>query len=117
MKRARRKTRSDDSVIAESGANIFADMLLPDAEELHTKVRLAVALYHAIKRRKLKQAEAAKILGVAQPKVSALMHGKLNGFSVQKLIEFLTALNHDVDIVVHERPVRKGAGKITVLSQ
>jgi|ERR1700741_2531182 len=117
MKRAKRKTRIDDSAIAESGPNIFADMDLPDAEELHTKVRLAVALYHAIKGRKLKQAEAAKILGVAQPKVSALMHGKLDGFSVQKLIEFLTSLNRDVDIVIRPRPAKRGAGRITVLSR
>jgi len=117
MKGTERKTRIDDTTITQSGPNIFADMDLPDAEELHTKVRLAVALYHVIKGRKLKQAQAAKILGIPQPKVSALLNGKLGGFSSQKLIEFLTAMNNDVDIVIKPRRVKSGAGKITVLSQ
>jgi predicted XRE-type DNA-binding protein len=90
-------------VIRGSG-NVFADMGLPDAAELDTKVRLGAALNQVVARRALSQAEVAAALGINQPKVSALLHYKLEGFSVERLMHFLVALGQDVEIVVKSKP-------------
>jgi len=92
-----------ERVIPSSG-NVFADMGLPDADELDTKVRLGAAICRIVERRKLAQIEVAAALGINQPKVSALLHYKLEGFSVERLMRFLTALGHDVEIVIRPRP-------------
>jgi transcriptional regulator with XRE-family HTH domain len=57
-----------------------------------------------LEQRKLSQAEAAKVLGVTQPKVSALRHYKLVGFSVERLMNLLMALDHDIEIVIRPKP-------------
>jgi predicted XRE-type DNA-binding protein len=88
-----------ERVIPSSG-NVFADMGLPDADELDTKVQLGAAICRIVERRRLTQIEVAAALGINQPKVSALLHYKLEGFSVERLMRFLTALGHDVEIVV-----------------
>ncbi|MGD0345793.1 MAG: helix-turn-helix transcriptional regulator [Terracidiphilus sp.] len=95
--------RSREQIIPSSG-NVFADMGLPDADELDTKVRLGAAICRIVERRKLAQIEVAAALGINQPKVSALLHYKLEGFSVERLMRFLTALGHDVEIVIRPRP-------------
>ena len=92
-----------DRVVQSSG-NVFADMGLPDAAELGTKARLGAAIIRTIERRGLTQAEVAVVLGINQPKVSALLHYKLEGFSVERLMRFLVALGHDVEIVVKAKP-------------
>ncbi len=97
-----------DNVIASSG-NVFADMGLPDAAELDTKARLGVAIHKSIKRQRLSQTEVAAALGVNQPKVSALLHYKLEGFSVERLMKFLVALGQDVEIVVKSKPRTRSA--------
>src|ERR1041385_638742 len=111
MKRGNRKSEGKIEV-TEGTTNVFADLGYPDAAERQAKVRLARLLQNILKAHKLKQRELAKILGVPQPKVSALLNYRLDGFSVEKLIEFIAALSHNVDIVVHERSARRGAGKI-----
>ena len=91
-----------------SSGNVFADLGLPNADEQLAKVRLAMLIQRAIKARRLPQAAAADIWGVSQPKVSALVNYDLNGFSVERLMNFLNALGHDVEIVVHRgRRTRK----------
>jgi predicted XRE-type DNA-binding protein len=97
-----------ERVIPSSG-NVFADMGLPDADELDTKVRLGAAICRIVERRKLTQIEVAAALGINQPKVSALLHYKLEGFSVERLMRFLTALGHDVEIVIRPRPRARSA--------
>ena len=99
--------------ITTSSGNVFADMGLPDAEELHTKVRLGAAICRIVERRGLTQAQVAAALDINQPKVSALLHYKLEGFSVERLMRFLTALGHDVEIVIRPRP-RAHAARIAV---
>jgi len=84
--------------------NVFADLGLPDAEELKAKSDLAIEIVRIIEDRDLKQAEAAEIMGVDQPKVSALVNGKLDGFSMERLYRFLNALGSDVEIVVKPKP-------------
>jgi predicted XRE-type DNA-binding protein len=97
-----------NQVIRSSG-NVFADLGLPDAAELHTKARLCAAINRIVERQRLTQAELAAALGVNQPKVSALLHYKLEGFSVERLMHFLVALGHDVEILVKSKPSTRSA--------
>jgi predicted XRE-type DNA-binding protein len=95
-----KQAKSANKVVASSG-NVFADLGLPDAAELDTKVRLAVAVNRLLESRWLTQAAAATALSISQPKISALKHYKLQGFSVERLMTFLTALGSDIEIRVH----------------
>ncbi len=100
--------RSTERIVASSGS-AFADMGLPDAAELDTKARLGAAICRIVEGRHLTQAETAAALGINQPKVSALLHYKLEGFSVERLMRFLVVLGHDVEIVVKGRPRARAA--------
>jgi predicted XRE-type DNA-binding protein len=100
--------------IKPSSGNVFADLGFKDADERQTKVRLAVALNRILVAMKLSQVKAAERLGVNQPKVSALKNYKLEGFSVERLLGFVTALNCDVEIVIRPRSRVRKAGRITV---
>ena len=82
---------------------------MPDAEELDTKVRLGAAICCIVERRRLTQAQVAAALGVNQPKVSALLHYKLEGFSVERLMRFLVVLGKDVEIVIRTKPPSRSA--------
>jgi predicted XRE-type DNA-binding protein len=95
--------------VIESSGNVFADMGLEDADELGTKARLGAAINRIVERRGLTQAEVATALQINQPKVSALLHYKLEGFSVERLMRFLVALGQDVEIVVKEKPRTRSA--------
>ncbi len=100
--------------ITRGTGNVFADLGLPDASERQTKTRLALAINRIIKDQRLKQIDAARLLGVPQPKVSALVNYRLDGFSVEKLMDFIVALGRDVEIIV--RPTRgNDAARIMVL--
>ncbi len=101
-------TRTTERVIPSSG-NVFADMNLPDAAELDTKARLGAAICRIVERRRLTQADVAAALAINQPKVSALLNYKLEGFSVERLMRFLVVLGHDVEIVIKARPRSRSA--------
>lgn len=99
--------------IERGTGNVFADLGLPDAIDRQTKTRLAMEVNEILKVRKLRQAAAATLLGIPQPKVSALVNFRLDGFSVERLMSFLTLLNRDVEIVI--RPSRdERAGHVSV---
>src|SRR6516162_11630432 len=83
-----------------SSGNVFADLNLPNADDLLAKAELAAKIIAEIQRRRLTQRQAAAILGVDQPKVSALKQGKLSGFSIERLIRLLLKLGRDVEISV-----------------
>ena len=102
--------------ITESSGNVFADLGFTHADERQAKLRLAYTLNQVIEERKLRQADAAKVLGVTQPKVSALRHYKLAGFSVERLMNLLTALDQDVEIVIRRKPRSRKAGRISVVA-
>ena len=103
-----------DTSITRGTGNVFADLDLPDAGERQTKTRLALALNRIIKDQGLKQIDAARLLSVPQPKVSALVNYRLEGFSVEKLMNFIVALGRDVEIIV--RPTRgSDAARVLVL--
>ena len=97
-------------------ANVFADLGFPDAAERQAKLRLAYSLNQVLEARQLSQADAAKVLGVTQRKVSALRHYKLAGFSVERLMNLLTALDQDVEIVIRQKPRSRKAGRISVVA-
>jgi predicted XRE-type DNA-binding protein len=80
--------------------NVFADLGLPNSDELLIKAELVHHISELISERKLTQVEAAEILGIDQPKVSALVRGKLSGFSTERLFRFLNALGSSVEIRV-----------------
>ena len=101
--------------ITHGTGNVFADIGLPDAGDRQTKTRLAMAVNALIADRKLRQADAALVLGIPQPRISALRHYKLDAFSVEKLLEFLTALDQDVDIMIRPH-AGDGAGAVSVLT-
>jgi predicted XRE-type DNA-binding protein len=103
-----------DNFITRGTGNVFADLGLPDAGERQTKTRLALALNRIIKERGLKQIDAARLLGIPQPKVSALVNYRLDGFSVEKLMEFIVALGRDVEIIVR-LPRGGDAARVVVL--
>jgi len=105
-----------DDTITRGTGNVFADLGYADAEERQTKLRLAHAINDIIGRRRLTQAAAAVKLGVNQPKVSALARYKLDGFSVERLMTFLTALDQDVEIVIRRKPRSRAVGRILVVA-
>jgi predicted XRE-type DNA-binding protein len=107
---AKRKTQSN---ITESSGNVFADIGFPNPEQELLKARLTLQIYQVIKQRKLTQARAGEILGIKQPHVSGLMRGRSGNFSVERLMDFLTALGHDVEIRVKQ--TRKEHGRVSVV--
>lgn len=102
--------------ITRGSRNVFADLGYADAEERQTKLRLAYALNQIIDERRLTQAAAAGKLGINQPKVSALQNYKLEGFSVERLMTFLNALDRDVEIVIKKKPRSRAAARISVVA-
>ena len=112
---ANRRGERRETVTRGTG-NVFADLGFPDAAERHAKLRLAYALNQVLKDRKLSQADAAKALGITQPKVSSLRNYKLAGFSVERLMNLLTALDQDVEIVIRRKPRSRKTGRISVVA-
>ena len=107
------KKKNKPAVMAGSG-NVFADLGLRKPEERQTKVRLAVEINRIIAAGRISQAAASELLEINQPKISALANYKLNGFSVERLMNFLTALGADVQIVVRKKPGSRRPGRIHV---
>jgi predicted XRE-type DNA-binding protein len=91
---------TDNIPVVEGSDNVFADLELPNVDELQMKAELTRQLYNRIVALGLSQGQAATQLGLKQPDVSKLMHGRFTGFSVDRLIALLTALEVDVDIVL-----------------
>jgi len=92
--------------------NVFADLGLPDAGEHLIKAGLVVKIDRTIRQRHLTQAAAAQLMGIDQPKVSAMLAGQFRGYSVERLMRFLVALGHDVEIVV--KPLKRGSAELRV---
>src|ERR1035438_2822909 len=91
---------------ARSSGNVFADLGLPHPEQELLKAKLTLQIYRLIKERGLRQAEAGRILGIKQPHVSALMRNCSGAFSLERLMDFLTALGQDVKITVDRKSTR-----------
>jgi predicted XRE-type DNA-binding protein len=113
---SKRKTRVIEGVeIHEGSSNVYADLGYPDAEEMLIKARLVRKISEIVRSKGLTQVQTAKVLGLTQPKVSALFRGQFRGISERKLIDCLTSLGRDVEIVVRDAPRRRTGGKLTVV--
>jgi predicted XRE-type DNA-binding protein len=98
--------------VRRSSGNVFADLGVKDAAEKQTKVRLAFAINGILQKSRLSQAGAAERLGINQPKISALANYRLDGFSVERLMNFLNALGRDVEIVIGQRRSKRAGIRV-----
>ena len=112
-KRRSKVTRTIE--VYEGGGNVYADLGYPDADQMLVKAKLVRKISEIVRTKGLTQVETAKILGLTQPKVSALLRGQFRGVSERKLIYCLTSLGRDVEIVVKDAPRRRDGGKLTVV--
>ena len=103
--------------IETSDGNVFADLGLANPAELSLKSHLTMQINSILEHRHLKQADAADLLGIPQPKVSNLMRGKLDGFSVEKLIHFLIRLDRNVEIRVKKNTSRVKKTQVVVIAE
>ena len=90
----------------QGSTNVFADLGLEEAEELHTRAQIGFHVYQILKEKQLKQREIASLLGISQPDVSHLMNGHFSRFTTDKLLDFLKRLNMKVTIQIS--PHRNG---------
>lgn len=105
------KTRFVDGVEVQRGSgNVFADLGVPDADKLKIKTGLVIEIRKAMHRLGLTQQEAAKRMGITQPKVSDMMRGDFRNLSERKLMDCLTRLGYDIEIKV--RPAKAGVGHL-----
>jgi predicted XRE-type DNA-binding protein len=100
--------------IQEGSGNVYTDLGYPDSESMLVKARLVAKIAEIVRRRALTQASAAEILGLTQPKVSALLKGQFRGISEHRLLECLTRLGRDVHIVVKPAPRSRSNGRLTL---
>jgi predicted XRE-type DNA-binding protein len=105
-----KKRRIDGIEVRRSSGNVYADLGLPDAQELKIKTGLVIEIRKAMRRLDLTQQEAAKRMGITQPKVSGMMRGDLSNLSERKLMDCLTRLGYDIEINV--RPARAAVGHL-----
>lgn len=94
-----------------SSGNVFADLGLPDAEQLKIKSALAIEITRAVRRLGLTQQEAGRHMGISQAKVSSLMRGDFSNLSESKLMECLNRLGYDIEIKL--KPAKKAVGRRT----
>lgn len=100
--------------VHEGSGNVFADLGLPDADELLVKAAILSRLIEIINDLDMTQARVAEVLGIDQPKVSALLRGHLRGFSLERLLHFLLALDRDIEIIV--RPKQDDRPHVSVIA-
>ena len=107
----------DDTRVKVSSGNVYEDFGYPDAEEMQAKSKLARQILAIIQERGLTQRQAAAILGTDQPKVSLLSRGRLRGFSIGKLFEFLNRLDRDVDVTIRPKRPDQPQGRTIVINE
>lgn len=103
-----------DISIEKSSGNVYADLGLKDAAEMQVKARLATKIGEIIKQRHLTQQQAAKILGMPQPKLSGMLRGQFRGISEAKMLDCLNRLGRDVEIVVRKASRSQTEGRTKV---
>jgi predicted XRE-type DNA-binding protein len=103
------------SKIEKGSMNVFADLGVADAEEMLVKAQLAAKIAEIIKLRNLTQTQAASLLGMTQPKLSNMLRGRFRGISEAKMLECMTLLGRDVQIVVKPVSRSRKTGHVSVL--
>ncbi len=109
-------TDRDDTTVEVSSGNVFADLGLPDADEMLLKADILINILRIIKERKLTQRKAARIMGIDQPGVSNLMHCRIRGYSIERLLKFLAALGNDVEIAIRPLEDPNTGGSVCVVA-
>ena len=94
---------NENILFEESSGNIYADLDIKDADEMLRKAKLVANIQDTIKKRGWTQQEAAKILGMTQPKLSLMLRGQFHGISETKILDCLARLGNDIQIVVTPR--------------
>jgi predicted XRE-type DNA-binding protein len=110
-----KKQDTDVIPVTRGNDNVFADLGFAEPEDELTKAQLASHIRQIIRRRRLTQVAAASLMGIDQPKVSALLNGRLANFSSERLMRLLTALGQDVEITVRAKPRSRACGRIRVV--
>jgi predicted XRE-type DNA-binding protein len=100
--------------VEEGSGNVYRDLGYPDSESMLVKAQLAAKIAEMVQRRALTQTRTAEILGLTQPKVSALLKGRFRGISEHRLLECLTRLGRDVHIVIKPTPRSRSTGRLTL---
>jgi predicted XRE-type DNA-binding protein len=108
------KKRDAEIAVTAGSDNVFADLGFAEPDEELAKAQLASHIRRVIRHRRLTQVAAASLMGIDQPKVSALLNGRLANFSSDRLLRFLTALGQDVEITVKTAPRSRTQGRIRV---
>lgn len=108
------RLRKIDDAWEAGSTNVFSDLDMPDADEKLAKAELAMKINQIIKKRKLKQSDAAILLSVDQSKISLLRRGRLSAFSIERLVRYLNLLNQDVKIFVRRARDHSKRGRLTV---
>lgn len=112
----KRKKNIEEIEYEENNCNIFSVLGFENPEEDLAKANMVAEISHIIKKRKLIQAQVAKILGVTQPRVSSLLSGNLDLFSIEMLMHFLKILGQDIEIVIKSKPRNRKHAHISVVS-
>jgi predicted XRE-type DNA-binding protein len=107
--------RSNEASVERGSGNVYADLGFKDADAMLAKARIVARIGQLLKEQDLTQAAAARVLGVNQPKVSALLRGHFQGYSQERLIGLLNRLGCDVEIVVKRRRRKNAAGQVSVV--
>lgn len=102
--------------VTDSSGNIFADLGVDQPDEVLAKAQLAHTIINIVKYRHLTQVETARVLSVDQPKISALMNGRIYGFSMERLLGFINALDRDVEIRVRKKPRTREQARLKVVA-
>jgi len=103
--------------VTESSGNVFADLGVNDPDTVLAKAELAAEITRIIRGRRLTQVQAADLFGIDQPKVSRLMQGRIEGFTAERLMRYLTFLGRDVHISIKRRRKAGGRGRVAVVTQ
>jgi predicted XRE-type DNA-binding protein len=109
-----KKRRVRGIPIEVGSGNVYADLGYPDSDTMLVKAQLAGKIAEIVRRRALTQAQTAAILGLTQPKISALLKGRFRGISEHRLLECLTRLGRDVHIVIKPTPRSRSNGRLTL---
>ena len=97
-----------------SSGNVFAHLTWPKAGDLLVKAELTAKIIQKTERRGVTRSQTAALLGIDQPKISALKSGGLSGFSIERLLRFLLLLGRDIEITVKEKSNRRSAARLRV---
>lgn len=99
----------------EAGSgNVFADLGFPDAEEHLLKAQIVTEIHKIMRSRKLTQTKAGELIGIGQPSVSRMLRGHFREYAVERLLQFLTVFDRDVEIVIRRRDKPGTRGQVTV---